>query len=41
MEKIKTANKASILNTKAKSTKTGLKEMEVNRVLIADNDEWC
>ena len=41
MEKIKTADKASILNTKAKSTKVGLKETESNRVSIADNNEWC
>ena len=35
MNKIKTADKASILNTKAKSTKIGLKETESNRVSIA------
>ena len=35
MNKIKTTDKASILNTKAKSTKVGLKETESNRVLIA------
>ena len=40
-DKIKTADKASILNTKAKSTKIGLKETESNRVSIADNNEWC
>ena len=40
-DKIKTADKASILNRKAKSTKVGLKERESNRVLIADNNEWC
>ena len=40
-DKIKTADKASILNTKAKSTKVGLKETESNRVSIADNNEWC
>ena len=35
MEKIKTANKASISNTEAKSTEIGLKETESNRVLTA------
>ena len=40
-DKIKTANKASILNRKARSTKVGLKERESNRVSIADNNEWC
>ena len=35
MAKIKTANKASTLNTKAKSTKIGSKETESNRVSIA------
>ena len=35
MNKIKTADKASILNTKAKATKIGLKETESNRVSIA------
>ena len=40
--KIKTANKASsILNTKAKSMKIGLKETECNRVSIADDYGWC
>ena len=38
-DKIKTTNKASILNKKAKSTKIGLKETESNRVSIADNNE--
>ena len=41
MNKIKTAGKASILNTKAKSTKIGLKETESNRVSIADDNEQC
>ena len=41
MNKIKTADKASIPNTYAKSVKLGLKEMESNRVSIADDDEWC
>ena len=35
MEKIKTADKAGILNTEAKSTKIGLKETKSNRVLTA------
>ena len=35
MNKIKTADKASISNTKAKSTEIGLKETESNRVSIA------
>ena len=39
MNKIKTADKASILNTKATSTKIGLKETESNRVSIADDNE--
>jgi hypothetical protein len=38
-DKIKTADKASILNTKAKSTKIGLKETESNRVSITDDNE--
>ena len=33
MEKIKTADKASILNTRAKSTKIGLKRTESNKAL--------
>tara|TARA_B110001450_G_C17394551_1_gene389105 strand:+ start:366 stop:602 length:237 start_codon:yes stop_codon:yes gene_type:complete len=33
MEKIKTANKASTSNTRAKSTKIGLKKTERNKVL--------
>ena len=41
MEKIKTADKASISNTEVKSTEIGLKETERKRVLIADDDEWC
>tara|TARA_B110001452_G_C14944621_1_gene330389 strand:+ start:118 stop:291 length:174 start_codon:yes stop_codon:yes gene_type:complete len=39
-DKIKTADKASVSNTTAKSTKIGLKETESNRVSTADNDEW-
>ena len=39
MKTIKIADKASILNTKAKSIKIGLKETESNRVLIADDNE--
>ena len=39
--KIKTADKASILKTKAKSTKVDLKETESNRVSIANDGEWC
>ena len=35
MNKIKTADKASISNTGAKSTEIGLKETESNRVLTA------
>ena len=35
MNKIKTADKASISNTEVKSTEIGLKETESNRVLIA------
>ena len=35
MEKIKTADKASISITRVKSTEIGLKETESNRVLIA------
>ena len=35
MNKIKTADKASILNKKAKSTKVGLKETESNKILTA------
>ena len=35
MNKIKTADKASILNRKAKSTKIGLKETESNKILAA------
>ena len=39
MGKIKTADKASISNTEAKSTEIGLKETESNRVLSgADNE---
>ena len=41
LNKIKTADKASISNTDAKSTKIGLNEMESNRILIADKDGWC
>ena len=41
IQKIKIADKASILNTKAKSMKIGLKETGSNRLLIADDDEWC
>ena len=40
MNKIKTADKASISNTEAKSTEIGLKETENNRVSIADDNEW-
>ena len=40
-EKMKSANKASIFNTEAKSIKLGLTEMESNMVSIADDDEWC
>ena len=39
MNKIKTANKASISNTEVKSTEIGLKETERNRVSIADDNE--
>ena len=35
-----TGDKASTLNTKAKSTKIGSKETESN-ILIADNNGWC
>ena len=38
---MKTADKASISNTKAKSTEIGLKETESNRVLIADDNGGC
>ena len=41
MNKIKTADKASMSKTEAKSTEIGLKETESNRVLIAEDDEWC
>ena len=41
MNKIKTADKASISNTEIKSTGIGLKETESNRVLIADDNGWC
>ena len=41
MNKIKTADKASISNTEAKSIEIGLKETESNRVLIADDSGWC
>ena len=41
MNKIKTADKASISNTKEKSTEIGLKETESNRVLIADDNGGC
>ena len=41
MNKIKTADKASISNTEVKSKELGLKETESNRVMIADEDEWC
>ena len=41
LNKMKTADKASISNTEAKSTKIGLKETESNRVLIANKDGWC
>ena len=41
MNKIKTADKASISNTEVKSTEIGMKETESNRVSISDNDEWC
>ena len=34
MEKIKTADKASISNTEVKSTEIGLKETESNRVAV-------
>ena len=40
MNKIKTADKASISNALAKSTKIGLKETESNRLSIADDNEW-
>ena len=38
MNKIKTADNASISNTEVKSTEIGLKETESNRVLIADDN---
>ena len=41
MNKIKTAEKASISNIEVKSIEIGLKETESNRVLIADDEEWC
>ena len=39
MNKIKTADKASISSTDIKSTEIGLKETESNRVSIAEDDE--
>ena len=39
MNKIKTADKASISNTEVKSIKIDFKEMKSNRVLIADDDD--
>ena len=39
MNKIKTADKASMSNTEVKSTEIGLKETESNRVSIADDNE--
>ena len=41
LNKIKTADKASISNTGAKSTEISLKEAESNRALNAVKDEWC